>query len=82
MVNVRAYKHFNRMIVHFFDTGSKEDFQCPECAWGGNCQMEQGDFQSSSHSISPQAIQCPRCQQQLGIISQPITELTEISSFL
>lgn len=82
MANIRAYQHSNRMIVHFFDTGSKDALQCPACRWSGSCKSNKDAASDCLTTTEPLSIKCPRCELPLGTISQLLTDITELPVFM
>lgn len=78
MVKVRAFKLRNRMIVHFFDSGSRDSLACPECSWSGTYSEEP----SVSETTLPEAIDCPRCSHPLAILTQPVAELIDLPTYM
>ncbi len=67
MVNVRAYKIFNRLLVQFFDSGERDTLSCPEC---GSCQ--QLEASDPAFLGDCQELNCQRCDYPLGLLSSPM----------
>ena len=67
MVNVRAYRFNDRMIVQFFDSGQRNNLCCPECGWNG--ALENLADCSSACAVE---VECPVCSNPLAMLSSPM----------
>ena len=67
MVDVKAYRVLNRLLVQFFDSGQRDTLCCPECGW-------QGRFDSSSAPPSSESIElnCEVCKNPVALLSSPM----------
>ena len=69
-MKIRAYKRRKRVFVAYYDTGSRNYLECPECHWRGEI-----DDIPSGATKEVSEISCPKCRLDLGMVSSPLDEL-------
>lgn len=69
-MKIKAYKRRQRILVVYYDTGSKNYLECPDCHWRGEIDAIPSDI-----SDNPSEICCPMCKLNLGMVSPRLDEL-------
>jgi transposase len=72
MFSIRAYKLDDRVIVQYYDSGTRDSVVCPECDWRKPAQSVCCDGGLSSGEFS-----CPQCGVNLGMISSLLPSVSE-----
>lgn len=67
MVNVRAYKFSDRMLIQFFDSGERSTLRCPDCGWHGKFELEPGSLSEGSEEVM-----CSSCNSPIAVLSSPL----------
>ncbi|MCB0322121.1 MAG: hypothetical protein KDD69_01075 [Bdellovibrionales bacterium] len=64
MLNIRAYKIDDRVMVQYYDSGREKLILCPECHWRQSAEGVVSDDGCSSGEFS-----CHQCGMQLGVVA-------------
>lgn len=77
MFEIKAYKLGERVMVQYYDSGSKEQVVCPEC----RCSQDAAKVRTDGGQLSGE-FSCPRCGTNLGMVSSLLpTNMEEPSLF-
>jgi hypothetical protein len=69
-MKIKAYKRRQRIFVVYYDTGSKNYLECPECHWRGEIDALPANVHHNASEIC-----CPKCKLDLGMVSPMLDEL-------
>ena len=64
MIDVKAYKFSDRIIVQYYDSGNRSRLRCPACGGEVDCSIQADDLDPN-----PREILCPQCDTALGMLS-------------
>ena len=61
---VKAYQYANKIVVKYYDDGSREILNCPYCDWCGDIADDREELPGL-----PSELRCPECQTILALVS-------------
>lgn len=87
MISANAYRLRDRVIVHYYDTGKKNHFHCPECHWKGSAgRKDEGAVEDAAicdlAAAHCQELSCPVCGTPLGMLSSRLLNFADRLQFI